>query len=64
MLNVCLWYVKIKFNRYLYLLGNFLHHLICVCLVHNIDDCMKSFFLPLHVAIETVKLSFCSYVYD
>jgi len=25
---------------------------------------MKSVFLPLHVAIETVKLSFCSYVYD
>ena len=29
----------------------------CVCLVHNDDDCMKSVYLLLHVAIETVKLS-------
>jgi len=36
----------------------------CVCLVHNADDCMKSVYLLLHVAIETVKLSFSSYVYD
>jgi len=38
--------------------------LLCVCLVHNVDDCMKSVFLPLHVAVATVKLTFCSYVYD
>ena len=55
---------KIKFYRHLYLSENFLHNLLCVCLVHNVDECMKSVFLPLHVAIETVKLSFCSYVYD
>jgi len=55
---------KIKFYRHLYLSENFLHNLLCVCLVHNVGECMKSVFLPLHVAIETVKLSFCSYVYD
>jgi len=55
---------KIKFYRHLYLSENFLHNLLCVCLVHNVDECMKSVLLPLHVAIETVKLSFCSYVYD
>jgi len=55
---------KLKFYRHLHLSENFLHNLLCVCLVHNVDDCMKSVFLPLHVAIETVKLSFSLYVYD
>ena len=49
---------KIEFYRHLYLSLNFLHNLLCVCLVHNVDDCMKSVFLPMRVAIETVKLSF------
>jgi len=55
---------KIKFARHLYLTENFLHNFLCVCLVHNVDECMKSVFLPLYVAIETVKLSFGSYIYD
>jgi len=58
MLNICSCYVKLNFYRYLYLSANFLHNLLCVCLVHNVGDCMKSVFLPMHVAIETVKLSF------
>jgi len=35
--------------------------LFCVCLVQDARYCIKSVF---HVAIETVKLSFSSYVYD
>jgi len=56
--------LNVKHLFMLYLSENFLHNLLGVCLVHNVDECMKSVFLPLHVAIETVKLSFRSYVYD
>jgi len=35
---------KNKFYRHLYLSENFLHNLLCVCLVHNVDECMKSSF--------------------
>jgi len=38
---------KIKFYTHLYLSENFLHNLLCVCLVHSVDDCMKSVFLPI-----------------
>ena len=55
---------KIKFYRHLHLSKNFLANLFCVCLMHTADDCVKSVFLPEHVATETVTLSFLSYVYD
>ena len=55
---------KIKFYRHLHLLKNFLANLFCVYLMHTADDCVKSVFLPEHVANETVTLSLLSYVYD
>jgi len=55
---------KTKFYRHLHLSKNFLVNLFCVYLMHTADNCVKSVFLPEHVATETVTLSFLSYVYD
>jgi len=56
---------KLKFYKRLYFKSGFLHDVFSAALLSDrSDDCLRSAFIPLHVAINSVHSRFYEYVYE
>jgi len=55
---------KLKFYKRLYFKSGFLHDVFWAALLSDrSDDCLRSVFMPLHVAIDSVYSRFYDYVH-
>ena len=55
---------KLKFYKRLYFKSAFLHDVFRAALLsHRSDDCLRSVFIPLQVAIDSVHTRFYEYVH-
>ena len=56
---------KLKFYKRLYFKSGFLHDVCWAALLSDrSDDCLRSVFIPLHVAIDSVHTRFYEYVHE
>ena len=56
---------RLKFYKRQYFKSGFIRDMFWSSLISDrSDDCLKSVFVPLHIAIENVHLRFFEYVHD